>query len=541
MVSYIMTKKESFWLHLIVFGFFWLIFLALVARFWRFGQVPQSLYWDEVAIGLDARSLAQTGKDLSAHPWLQPLFYSYGDYKAPIYIWLTALLAKLFTINQVTVRLPSFLAGLGSAWLLFKLVKLLSPPRSFLPLYVLTSFLVMPWTIHFSRIGMESHLSLFWLVLSSYLVVSAVKKRQDFRIILGGLAACLGIYSYISLRLIAPLIFIASFLLFRRRSSQKSLASFLIGLFLIGFSLFILMRSPGYSASQQYRLSNDNLITSTKYIEESASAIISHQGSLAARIVHHRYLYKIREYLSNYFSHFDPHFLFLSGDPNLRHHSGFGGQLLLVQAVFLLLGFWALANYPRRQTWFILIWLLLSPVIASLVNEVPHASRAISLVVPLAWLCGLGLDWLVTRVQQGFRSAAILIIIIALSLNLGLYLHDYFRHYPQRSQLAWLLPYKQAALYLKEKTDQPVYITDQWYQPALYFAFYQNIPSAQLQASAGQYLDQINNFIFQLPAAGCPADAWCLAEPAWQADKTKTIATIPGIDQLVIKTSFNEN
>ena len=178
---------------------FSLSLLGLVARFWQFGTIPVSLYWDETAIGLDARSLLTTGKDLNGKFWPQPIFISYGDYKAPVYIWLVTLLGKILPVSELTVRLPSLLASLGIAWLLFK----------WLGSFVAISFLIMPWSIHFSRIGFESHLSLFWLVLMTYLMI---KKRVFW----ASLAVIFGIYTYFSLRFLAPSLFIITFLLYSR-------------------------------------------------------------------------------------------------------------------------------------------------------------------------------------------------------------------------------------------------------------------------------------------------------------------------------------
>ena len=152
--------------------------IGLIARIYQFSQVPVSLYWDEVAVGLDARSLLQTGLDLNQHSLLQPIFISYGDYKAPVFIWLVTLLGKFISVTELTVRLPSLLASLGVAWLLYK----------WLGSFVAISFLIMPWSIHFSRIGFESHISLFWLVLSVYLMI---KKKPIF----SSLAVILGIYT----------------------------------------------------------------------------------------------------------------------------------------------------------------------------------------------------------------------------------------------------------------------------------------------------------------------------------------------------------
>lgn len=414
----------------------WLVILGIFGRLWQFGSIPDSLYWDEIAIGLDARTLLQTGKDLIGNSWLQPLFVSYGDYKAPVYIWLVTFFGKFFDVSEGVIRLPSLLASFGTAWIIFKLFGR----------WAAVSFLIMPWAIHFSRIGFESHLSLFWLTLMVWLIV---KKNY-----LAAISGVLGIYSYISLRLIAP----ALFLLF---AWKKGVKYWLSGLVAMGLGILILTNSGSYSASQQYRLSNDNLITSNLSKPEKA-----------------------RQFLSNYFDFFEPKFLFTVGDSNLRHHSGFGGELLLVQGLLVLIGLTA------KSSRLMLIWLLVAPVVAALVNETPHASRAIYMIVPLAYLAGLG--W-----QKLSKWKFAWLIPLALGINLLVYLHDYFVHYPVRSEMAWIKPYKDAAW---QTYDRPVYISPALYRPELYFAFYQNDLSL---------LKLNDKFYYYLPAV-CPAEAICL-------------------------------
>ena len=537
MVAYIdnMNKKNLLLIFLILIG------VGVGARIWLFGGIPASLYWDEVAIGLDARSLLQTGKDLNNHHWFQTLFRSYGDYKAPVYIWLVTLLGKIFSVNEVIIRLPSLLSSFLTAWLLFRLVKLTAAKNSFLPFLVTVSYLIMPWSIHFSRIGMESHLSLFWLVLSVYLMVVAAKKNQPVKIIVSAMAICVGIYTYITLRVLALPFFITGFLIYHFPRLKKHLWAFLVGLGMIIVSILILTRSPDYQISQQYRLSNDNLITSTSYIDQSSPIIEDSGNTLIARVFQHRYIYKTREYLVNYFSHFSPQFLFVTGDDNLRHHSGFGGQLLLIQGLFLFLGCLSLAKYRNKESLLIISWLLLSPVVSALVNESPHASRAIYMIIPLSWLIGLGIDWLFKHTCKSTKSIVALICFGLLLINLTVYLHDYFKHYPERSAAAWLVPYKQAAIYyVDHPTDKPVYVTDQWYQPGLYFAFYQNIDTMTLQQNRSNYLDNLGNFTFSLPVQKCPSDSFCVVSPDWQPDTSEIINEIPGTDQLVIKQSYVE-
>ena len=491
---------------------FFLILLGIIVRLWQFSSLPNSLYWDEVAIGLDARSIAQTGLDINGKSRLQTMFYSYGDYKAPVYIWLTTALAKFFPVNQTLVRLPSLLAGLLTGWLLYKLTQLLIPKKSLLPLLILVAYSIMPWSVHFSRIGMESHLSLFFLTLSVYLTILAKHKKKPWLLLLSSFAISVGIYTYISLRVIGPLLFFASFILFNQKT-KKSFGLFGIGVLVVLFSSLVLVRSPQYQASQAYRLSNNNLVTSTTHIDKSLAAK-GETNSLPARLFHHRYLYKAGEYIDNYLTHFSAQFLIFSGDKNLRHHTGYNGQLLIVQGIILIIGIYYLITLTKKPVkWLILTWLLVSPTVSSLVNEVPHASRSIYMIIPLAIIIGIGLNKL--------KPKLLLIALIIILVNFCLYLHDYFIHYPSRSNLSWINPYKQAALYIKNNpTEKDIYVTNQFYQPGLYFQFYAQKEVKELIST-------------------CPKNALCITDPDWQPENSQLVSIIPNTDKLVIKKAYD--
>jgi hypothetical protein len=497
---------------LIKISLFLLIFLGIFARVWQFGSVPTSLYWDEVAIGLDAQSIAQTGHDINNQSWLQTSYYSYGDYKAPVYILLVSLLAKILPVSETLVRLPSLIAGLLSGGLLFLLIRLLSPKKSLLPLLVLTSYMLMPWSVHFSRIGMESHLSMFLLLLSVYLSVLSFKLNKPSLLILSALSVSLGIYTYISLRIIGPIIYLITYALYKPKLSKRSIVIFITSLAIIISSILLLTQSPGYQASQNYRLSNNNLLTSTSHIDKS---VISQTNPdfILSRLFHHRYLYKVQEYLVNYASHFSPQFLMFSGDANLRHHSGFNGQLLVVQVIIAVIGLLIVLKSSFKPTHLLILsLLLLSPTVSSLVNEVPHASRSIYLIIPLAWLVGLGLNTL--------NKKTLTLSLLAILINFCLFTHFYFNHYPKASALAWINPYKQAALFIKANpTEQDIYVTNQFYQPNLYFQFYAQTTIKELSDS-------------------CPTNALCITTPDWQPETTKITSTIPNTDQLVVKQSL---
>src|SRR5260221_11836804 len=110
-MMFIMSQMSKKW-----FGFcFVLILLVAVAiRFYKLGSVPYSLYWDEVAMQVDVKSVVQTGRDMFGRPWYQVIYPSYGDFKLPVYIWAASGVEKMLGLSEFAFRLPSALAGIGT-------------------------------------------------------------------------------------------------------------------------------------------------------------------------------------------------------------------------------------------------------------------------------------------------------------------------------------------------------------------------------------------------------------------------------------------
>ena len=84
---------------------------AYVLRFTGLGDIPTGPYWDEAAIGYNAYSILETGRDEYGIPY--PIsFRSFNDYKPPLYIYLTVPAVALFGLNIWSVRLISVLSWL---------------------------------------------------------------------------------------------------------------------------------------------------------------------------------------------------------------------------------------------------------------------------------------------------------------------------------------------------------------------------------------------------------------------------------------------
>lgn len=474
-----MKKKQKRLLMIVIF------LLAAFLRFYQIGNNPASLYWDEVAIALDAYSLSETGKDMNNMSMWQPVFGSYGDFKAPVLIILSSLSVRLLGMNAFAIRFPMAIISLFSTLIAYYLVKELlafdkhlKKKYQLLPLLTLFILAISPWPVHFARIAFESSLSVFFLLLSLWFFLKGIKGK-NYWILLSVIPALLGLYSYYSLRVIVPLLVFFLTLIFFKKICPKKILTLLLAMALFVLATLPILRSPYYARSQDYRLNNDNLIRKQRVIEESSQYLERYQSNPVAKLIYHRYIFWGRDFLQNFSSHFSLDFLFINGDPNLRQHSGYWGEFFLVLMPVYFFGLYLLAkNLNSKTSRFLLVFLLLSPIPASMVYEVPHASRAIYLFVPFSIIIAWGLaelfNYLTKIKNQAYRKLLSYGVILVILLNAGFYYLDYFIDYPKRSSAAWLYQYNQVAEYIKDhhKEFRTITIDERYWFPRI-FIYYQ--------------------------------------------------------------------
>ena len=97
-------------------------FVAIFLRFWQVDKVPVSLFGDEIDVGLQANSIAQTGRDYFGNK-LPILFHSFAEYRLPMQLYLDAPFIKILGLSEWGVRAPSVIMGFISIIALYFLVK----------------------------------------------------------------------------------------------------------------------------------------------------------------------------------------------------------------------------------------------------------------------------------------------------------------------------------------------------------------------------------------------------------------------------------
>ncbi len=484
---------------------YWLIFLGIFVigaglRLYLFGSVPVSLYWDEVAMVIDARSIVETGYDMHHLNWFQPIFPSYGDFKLPVYIWFVSACMNILGQEAWVVRVPSLLAGLASMVLIvplsflftqtFTQIKLHTQSKSknvrFSQVFSLSSLFVLsvsPWSIHFSKTGFEGHLAQFFVGLSIFTTLLSLQllsiKKSLILILCSVFFGVFASYTYFSVRFVWPVVFGTTFFIFwwkKQRFYTKKINLFQIvkpitiiffGIFAFTISLVPLYNSPFSTQSNQYRLSTDSILSNTSYVHLQNHYRQIAGNSIIDRALFHRYWLISRDLVSNMSAHLSADFLFISGDDNLRHGTGQHGLFLLPFSLFFLIGLYKMIHNQRLLLLSLTVWWIAALIPASIPLEVPHSLRSINSLFPLSLIIGYGLASLIMALLKQIlytKNKSTLFVVKSYSItfffvfwifiSLWQFLHYYGIVYPEISKTAWLDGYQQTAeLYWQKQTQ----------------------------------------------------------------------------------------
>ena len=466
-------------------GVFWLIIiLAFILRFYKLGEVPVSLNWDEVSNAYNGFSILKTGRD--EYGSFLPIFNrSFDEHKPQIYMYLHTITVGILGLNTLAVRLPSAFFGFLSISLIYFLTKSIfdkSDKKELIALLCMFLFAIFPWHIHFSKVGLEANVGLFTSIAFVNFFLYGLKNNKY--LILSALFYSAGLYSYHAQRIFLPLFLIILIFLFRKKIAQiskKFTITFLFLAFAASISLFTLL--PQKAVFSRLESSQNSLLENQKM--EDPIQVFKSTNSF----VNNKYIETGSKYLENYLSNFSPNFLFIEGDGNLRHHIASNGLIPLFYLPILLIGFYLIFHYLDKRKTLLITWLLLAPLPAVPVFPVPHAIRSSLMMVPVVIICGFGLYTIHSRKQ--WKSIVTLATGIWITISLALYMHNYYTHYARHFAKDWQYGYKEAAIESERLKNnfQKVSVDGDFEQAHIFWLFYTryNPQSYQKYGNRGQF------------------------------------------------------
>jgi len=373
--------------------------LCLALHFWRLDAAPSGFFVDEAGIGLAARGIALDGRDEHGAAW--PLFFqAFGEWKNPVEIYMVAAAVRLFGPSVTIIRaVPTGLALLTAvvlgviAWDLFR--------NRWLALGTFAVAALLPWLFSTGRLGFEAPAQPAALSIFLLLWLRA-QRRHSYRYAAGaGVALAISGYAYSTGRLFMPLLVVALLLCaFPWEAAGRVVMCTVVAS--IGWLPALLFDQLHHHALTA-RFNTISVFTDARSPLDAVARI-----------------WRV------YSSALSPQFLFQSA-PFIQ-----GGELFVTLVPMLLIGLAALWRHRRDPFWrLVAVGLVLAPVPAALTVDFGHQLRNLE-AAPfwlLAALLGAHEAWLILGRRHAWVVAA---LVVALSLEAGGFMADYFSRYPDR-------------------------------------------------------------------------------------------------------------
>jgi 4-amino-4-deoxy-L-arabinose transferase-like glycosyltransferase len=461
-----------------------ILIVAFIIRFVGISHTP-ALNPDEAALGYNAYSLLETGKDEHGASW--PLhFKSFGDYKPGGYVYLAIPFVKILGLTPLAVRLPNLILSILTIFFLYKLIYLLSKSNT-LALLSSTVLTFSPWHIHFSRGAWESSAALSFILIGTYFFFKSIKEKFLINFLLFTFYFVLSLYIYHSARLIAPLLALSLCLLYLKfllKKVPQILFPIFFGLLLAIPVLFSFLNNGGTT-----RIGGVGLMADSGPASRSEELLNQHQGNkFINRVIHNKRVLYLISWGQKYTSHFDFDFLAINGDEVPRSKVPEMGQIYIFDIPFLILGIIFLIKtklFSPKSKVFIFLFLFISPIASSLTFQAPSALRALAMVIPLTIFISCGIYYFLNLIQKiKFKKFILMILIILYSYFIAYYFDSYFLHYAKRYPFAWQYQFDALVPYLETQKDkyQNIYITNKYDQPYILFLFFSKYPPEQIQS-----------------------------------------------------------
>lgn len=424
-----------------------LTLIALVIRVILLGQNPPGLFCDEASTGYDAFSLLQTGRDQFGQ--FLPLFArSFGDYNEALYRYLTIPAVAILGLTSFSIRLPAAIFGTLTIPVTYLLARKFFDRRSafFAALFLVIS----PWHIHFSRTAFRAILFPFFFPLGIVFLLNAIKGNPRWYL-LCGVTFGLSLWTYSAARVFVPLfVFFTGIYLCYTGHLKRHPRYILWGtVIFLGF----------LSGLSYYWISPEGISRASQEIAFSPLA-----------------------WGQNYLSYFNPRYLFIQGDPNLRHSPYGIGQLHLFEAISVAFGI--IMSLRRKSTAIFLLglWLILYPIPAAFTAP-EHALRSIVGAPAFAIFSGYGIGEMVNYFQRqnNYIQVKRLILALVIALSSLLFIQRYFFQYPQYASSLWQYGMQDLINYSQKNKTYPVFISDNFFLPHAFILFYEQIPPEDYQ------------------------------------------------------------
>ena len=425
-------KKIHFFLLVLIFC------LGLLLRFYRLGEVPNSLHRDEAFLGYNAYAILETGKDINGN--FLPLHLASFLYTPAGYAYISIPFIKLFGLDAFSVRFASALFGSFTILMMFFLTReLVIPGQTKVPrdqVAFLSSFLlaISPWHINLSRTASVITLVVFFATAAVFCYFLSLRKQNNIFLLLSLFLFGLSLTFYIAPYSFLPLFIPFMYVLFTKQQRKKKIIStvilfsvvILLPLFFTLFSRELSLRARSLSIFEQL---NPKLVLEQVIREDGVADTYNN----ITRMFHNKIIIYSSSILENYFQHFSYQFLFTDKGYPDRYRVPLMGLMYIYSLFLIPLGIFYLLKEWSKVGLFLLIWVLLVPIGSSLTSDdIPNLQRTLIVLPPLIIIESFAIFFIYSWVARYTLLVRVLQLLAGVFIlyNVLFYLHQYYTHMP---------------------------------------------------------------------------------------------------------------
>jgi 4-amino-4-deoxy-L-arabinose transferase-like glycosyltransferase len=447
-------------------------------RLYKLDEVPVSMFGDELDVGYHAYSILKTGRDYSGN--FMPLhFQSLAEWRTPLYLYSSVPTVALFGISPIGVRLPAAVFGIISILGIYLLTQqfcqfftlnkknkntLLNIYFMF-PLFSAFVVAINPWHIQYSRAGFEVTQLLAFLIFGLYFFFVSLHKNGKFLWLSASLLVLTPLI-YSTAKFFTP--FMLVFLMITWRKSllvlpRKSLVIATISLVLLGApTLYSTFYGGGTARFSYVGIFTDPTLepevgTNRMLDAFDRDALVDGlRPSIADKAYHNKIVIWVSTVTKHVLESLSTNFLFVYGDPNLRHSVKGMGQFYMIESIAMLIG--TIWIFRSRLHWkiksLIIFWIVMGAIPSALTRDGGnHASRLILILPPLSLLVSFGLYKIVSIDNKWIRVFSGSLYFLALFVSAIYFQHTYFVHNKYDSERWWHFGFKEAVQAIKDHED----------------------------------------------------------------------------------------
>ena len=475
---------------------FLIIILGTFLRLYLINSVPPSLNPDETALGYNAYSLLKTGAD--EHGKFLPItLQSFGDWKLPVYPFIDVLPIAVFGLTEFAVRFPSIISGIVGIFLIYLICQKLFQKHQ-ISLFSAFFFAVSPWSIYFSRAAYEVNVATTFFLAGLFFFTKYLDKEKlkPLWLTLSVVFFALTLFTYNSFIIFTPL-FLICLVYLNRKKIQPNLQFFIPSAFFIvitAISLYLSIFASTNKTSTLLVFNDPNTIYNR--VEKIRGDGVS--SSPVEKIIYNKFTGGIYQFGQNYLSAFSPAFLFDKGGEKLVDNLGYIGNLYLIDALFMLLGFAGLILQKERNLKLIVVWLLLSPVPSALTKNPLSSTRLFLLIPVLTMISAYGVWQMLEFLKKGtiknyFIKTVVLLVFV---YNVALFMDGYFVHFNAQRARFWRYGYQQAVELSQKYPNYNIVFRGPENFPYIYFLFFNKYNPTEFRYQVKYYTPTSEGFVY---------------------------------------------